>query len=327
MKTPPLDLSTTYLGLPLRSPIIPSASPLSDSLEGLQEMERCGAGAIVLRSLFEKPYDNPRRQLDHYFDQIVTAKRHLRIPIIASLNAMTLEGWASLSRLVEKAGADALELNVYNLSLDPDIPSAEIESCYVEVVRTVASTVRIPVAIKLPPFFTNLARMTKGLDQAGAKGLVFFNRLYQPDIDLEKRSRDFSLSLSESTENRFPMNSISLLYRQTSIDLAASTGISTGADVLKMILCGARATQVCSILMRCGIGWLETIEEELRSCMKAHNYPSLKEALGLLSHPAMTKPGEVEHEQYRQALQGYSMIDVPTWRDEVPLKVAPNRAQ
>ena len=228
MKTSSLDLSTTYLGLPLRSPLVPSASPLSDTLEGLQEMERCGAGAVVLSSLFQKPDTDQRRQIDHYCDRLITAKRHLRIPVLGSLNAMTVDGWTCLSRLIEKAGADALEFNIYNLSLDPDIASAEIESRYVEAVRAVTSTVRIPVAVKLPAFFTNLARMTEALHQAGAKGLVFFNRFYQPDLDLEKKARDFSLHLSDSADNRFSMNWISLLYRQTPIDLAASTGISTG---------------------------------------------------------------------------------------------------
>lgn len=294
-------------------------------LDRLQEMEKCGAGAVVLHSLFEHPFNQNSSHPDHYFDQIVAAKRHLGIPVIASLNATTLEGWTSLSCLIEKAGADALELNVYHVDLDPDIPSAEIESAYIEAVRVVASTVRIPVAVKLPPFFTNLARMTKALDQAGAKGLVFFNRLFQPDLDLEKRGRDFSLNLSNSTENRYPMHWISLLYRQAGVDLAASTGIGTGRDVLKMILSGASATQMCSILMRCGIGWLETIDQELRNCMTEHQFPSLKEARGLLSHRALTEVDGIELEEYRQALQGYSLLNVPTWRDEAALVTTAGR--
>ncbi|MDB4793696.1 hypothetical protein OAG63_01540 [Methylacidiphilales bacterium] len=324
MKTSSLDLTTTYLGLSLRSPIIPSASPLSMHLAGLQEMEKCGAGAVVLNSLFEYPYNIHSQHPDHYCEAIATAKRHLRIPIIASLNATTTDGWITLSRLIEKAGADALELNVYNLSLNPDIPSVEIENAYIEAVQAATSSVEIPVAVKLPPFFTNLARMTKALDQAGAKGLVFFNRFFQPDLDLEKKGRDFSLNLSSSVENRFSMNWISLLYRQTHIDLAASTGISTGNDVLKMILSGACTTQVCSILMRCGIGWLKTIHQELQDCMEAHQFPSLKEARGMFSHNVTTTSGRIELEEHRQALQGYSLINVPTWYDEEPLKVTSN---
>jgi dihydroorotate dehydrogenase (fumarate) len=284
-------------------------------------MEEYGAGAVVLHSLFENPMHQNSPHPDCYSEQIVAAKKHLGIPVIASLNATTVDGWTTLSRLIEKAGADALELNVYHVDLDPDIPSAEIESTYIEAVRVVASTVRIPVAVKLPPFFTNLARMTKALDQAGAMGLVFFNRLFQPDIDLEKVGRDFSLNLSNSTENRYPMHWISLLYRQTGMDLAASTGIGTGRDVLKMILSGASATQVCSILMRCGIAWLETIDQELRNCMAEHHFPSLKEARGLLSHVVLTEADGIELEEYRQALQGYSLLNVPTWRDEEALKV------
>jgi dihydroorotate dehydrogenase (fumarate) len=324
MQTSPLDISTTYLGISLHSPLIPSASPLSDDLEGLHEMERCGAGAVVLRSLFQEPYNRNERHPDHYFDQIVRAKEQLIIPVIGSLSATTIEGWVGLSRLIEKAGADALELNIYRISLDPDIPSADIERVYVEVTEAVTSAIKIPVALKLPPHFTNLARMTKGLKQAGAKGLVLFNRFYQPDLDLATMAPERSLNLSTSTENRLPRHSISLLYRQTHIDLAANTGIATGDDVLKMILSGARATQLCSILMKCGIGWLGTIEQELRDSMKEHNIRSLTEARGKLSHPVKTEPGEMEHEEYQEALQGYSSMYVPTWHDQAPLNTGPD---
>jgi dihydroorotate dehydrogenase (fumarate) len=323
MQTSPLDISTTYLGLSLHSPLIPSASPLSEDLAGLQEMQRCGAGAVVLHSLFEAPYNKDAQPPERYFEEIANAKRHLKMPVIGSLNARSTEGWTNLSRQIEQAGADALELNVYHISLDPDMASEDIEKVYLEVVEEVVAEVDIPVAVKLPPHFTNLARMTKGLEQAGAKGLVLFNRFYQPDLDLATMAPDRSLNLSTSEENRLPRHSIALLYRQTHIDLAANTGISTGDDVLKMILSGASATQICSILMKCGIAWMETIEQELRDSMKEYKIESLKEVRGKVSTPVMTEPGEIEHREYYRALQGYSLIDVPTWIEEVPLNVGP----
>jgi dihydroorotate dehydrogenase (fumarate) len=327
MNTSPLDLSTTYLDLPLRSPLVPSASPLSENLEGLQEMEKWGAGAVVLHSLFQEQYNRNARHPNHYCDEISEAKKRLHIPVIGSLNATTMEGWTGLAHMIERAGADALELNVYHLSLDPDMLSADIEKVYIEVIEAVTSTIKIPVAVKLPPFFTNLARMTKGLEQAGAKGLVLFNRFYQPDLDLATMAPDRSLDLSSPTENRLPRHAISLLYRQTHIDLAANTGINTGADVLKMILCGASVTQLCSILLKCGIGCLTTIEQELRDCMKEYGIQSLKEVRGKLSHPVITEPGEIEHEEYHKALQGYPSQYVPSWHDQEPLKISPNRIQ
>jgi len=323
MKTP-LDISTTYLGLKLRSPLVPSASPLSEHLDGLMEMERSGAGAVVLHSLFDEPYDKSHGHPDHYFKEIVAAKENLTIPVIASLNATSLDRWAKLAAQIETAGADALELNIYNLSLDPDVSAAEVEKTYLDVVRAVTRAVKIPVSVKLPPFFTNLAHMTKAFDEAGAKGLVLFNRFYQPDLDLTTMGPGYTLRLSKSPEMRFPMRWISLLYRQARIDLAASTGIRTGDDVLKMVLSGASATQLCSILLGCGIGWLETIEQELRDCMIEYNVPSLSQARGQLSHLVKVDPGEIEREEYRRALQGYSLIDVPSWKDEVWHPVAVN---
>jgi dihydroorotate dehydrogenase (fumarate) len=249
------------------------------------------------------------------------AKRHVEIPIIASLNACSLEGWVELARKTEKAGADALELNIYNMSLSMNTPSAKIEDGYVNVVSRVVSALKIPVSVKMSPFFTNLALMTSKLENAGAAGLVFFNRFYQPDLDLLAMGPGYSLRLSTATENRLPLRWISLLYRQVRVDLAAGTGVRTGSDVLKMILSGASAVQLCSVLLQRGIPWLEVIDRDLRRWMETCKVTSLQEARGILSRHCNDDPGEVERDEYRRALQGYSRIDVPDWRDEVPLKV------
>lgn len=316
-----LDLSTTYLGLPLRSPLIPSASPFSEHLHGLLEMERCGAGAVVLHSLFEDPYEASPHHVERYIDEVEIAKRHLKIPVIASLNGKTKEGWTHLAQTLEKAGADALELNIYNLSLSVDTPSAEIEKAYVDIVQTVVEAVKIPVSVKIPPFFTNLALIVRQLEEAGAAGLVLFNRFFQPDIDLLSMGPGYSLRMSSAAENRLPLRWISLLYRQVRIDFAAGTGIRTGSDVLKMILAGASATQLCSVLLQRGIPWLEVIDRDLRQWMETCQISSLQEARGILARHSKEEPGEIEREEYRRALQGYSLIDVPNWLDEVPLHV------
>jgi len=322
MKTTTPDISTTYLGLKLRSPLIPSASPLSESLSNLLEMENCGAGAVVLQSLFEEPYEKHARHPDHYMDQVRSAREALMIPVIASLNAITLEGWVNYACKIEHAGADALELNIYDLSLDPDITSGQVESSYVEVVKAVRNATSLPLAVKLPPYFTNLARMIAKLEEAGADGIVLFNRLYQPDIDLNTLGSSYSLRLSMAAENRLPLQWISLLHRQAHADLAASTGIRTGEDVLKMILCGASATQLCSILLQKGIPWLLEIRRELEQWMTTCGYASLREARGKLSRANSENSDIIERDQYQKALQGYSLIDVPSWHDEIPLPVS-----
>jgi len=325
MKPPVLDISTSYLGLELSSPLIPSASPMSEHTDAIAEMESCGAGAVVLHSYFENPQEQGKRDPEAYFKEIARAKERVKIPVIASLSATTLDGWTSLAASMAQAGADALELNIYHLSLSPDVPSVQVEDYYVEAVRAVTTAVKIPVAVKLPPFFTNLAYMAKALEEAGADGLVLFNRFYQPDIDLLSMGPGYSLRLSSGAENRLPLRWISLLYRQAYLSLAASTGIRTGSDALKMILCGASATQVCSILLQRGIPWLRVIEQDLRQWMNIANVTSLKESRGILSHRVVEDPQEIEREEYQKALQGYSRIDIPSpsGRDDAPVQTQP----
>lgn len=318
------DISVRYLGLDLRSPIIPSASPLGEHVDSLLEMENCGAGAVVLPSLFEDPYERNTRHPDYYFEEITKAKSALKIPVIASLSASSREGWRDLASRIVDAGADALELNIYHLSLSSDVPSDQVEQGYINAVETVTEHLDIPVAVKLPPFFTNLSYVGKRLREAGAEGLVLFNRFYQPDLDLLSMGPGYTLRLSNSSENRLPLRWISLLYQQEIGYLAASTGIRTGADVLKMVLSGASATQVCSILLQRGIPWLKEIENDLLKWMDTCHISSLKESRGSLSHRCMENPGQIEREEYRKALQGYARIEVPSWHDEVPLHVETN---
>ena len=312
MNTPAIDISTHYLGLSMRSPLVPSASPLTDRIESLQEMERCGAGAVILPSLFEEPYDRDALQPAEYLDKIKAAREHIAIPVIASLNASTLKGWAEYAAMIEKAGANAIELNIYNLSLDPDVPPAFIEDGYVNAVKAVAEAVKIPIAVKMPPYFTSLAYIAKRLKEAGARGLVCFNRFYQPDIDLLTLGSTYMLRLSTAAENRFPLRWISLLYRRIQIDMAASTGIRSGEDVLKMVLSGASVAQVCSVLMQRGIPWLRKIEQELREAMEESGYSSLSEVRGLFSCQVSGEPGEAERDEYRKALQGYILSRSPS---------------
>ncbi len=315
------DITVDYLGLKLCSPIVPSASPLSQEIEALVEMENCGAGAVVLRSLFEDPWEPSLPTPAAYFEEIARAKQHVKIPIIASLSATSESGWRTLAGQIADAGADALELNIYHPRLSRYVPSSLAEQTYIDTVKAVTHAVRIPVSVKLPPFFTNLAFLVRELRLAGASGIVLFNRFYQPDLDLLAMAPSYTLRLSTSAENRLPLRSLPLLYQQSEMDLAASTGIRSGADILKMILSGASITQVCAILLQRGIPWLKTLEQELRHWMDTCNISSLKKARGILSRRMMEDPGQIEREEYRKALQGYAQIDIPSWRDEVPLHI------
>lgn len=314
MRTKISDITTTYLGLPLRSPLVMSASPLSRQIEALQEMELYGMGAVVLPSLFEEPVERELHHIDNYLEHLALAKRRLTIPIVASLNAVTTHGWSSLAKKIEVAGASALELNIHQMNFSITASSSQIEAHYLEAVQAVTSAVKIPVAVKMPPYFTNVAYMAKQFEEGGAKGLVLFNRFYQPDIDLQTMGPGYNLRLSTPGESRLPRRWISLLYRPIQADLIASTGIRNGDDVFKMILSGAAATQVCSVVLQRGIS---RIGEMVRRAMEKSGIRSLKEARGQLAHRYTEVAGTVEREEYLMALQGYSRFDAPSWHDEV----------
>ena len=299
--------------MPLRNPLIAAASPLSRSLTALQELEFRGAGAVVFHSLFEEASVLNCASRPEYCEKINRAKNKLHIPIIGSLSATTSKGWAELAREIEGAGADALELNIYESRLSTTAPSAVIEDLYIEAVRNVVSAVKIPVSVKLPPFFTSLAYVCKELEEAGARGLVLFNRFYLPDMNLHDFTANHSLKWSSSHENRLSLRWISLLYRPIQADLVANTGIRTGDDALKMILAGAAATEVCGVLLQRGISWLEVLVEELQGALVRAQLKSVSEARGKRSHRYTERPGAIEREEYENALQGYSHFESPAW--------------
>ena len=332
-----MDLSTTYLGMKLRTPLVPSASPLSEELDGIRRMEDAGAAAVVLYSLFEEQLLLDRLELDHhltegtesfaeaitfipepeefhlgpegYLEHIRRAKEATRIPIIASLNGVSSGGWIDYARLIEQAGADALELNIYYIPTAPELTGAEVEQTYLDILHMVKSVITIPVAVKLSPFFSNLANIAAQLDSAGAGGLVLFNRFYQPDIDLENLVVRPNVILSTPQALRLPMRWIAILYGRIKADLAATSGIHTAQDVIKMILAGASVTMLCSVLMRHGIERLRVIEEGLRQWMEEHEYDSVQQMRGSMSQRNCANPSEFERAQYMRALQSYK----PAW--------------
>jgi len=276
-----MDLSTTYLGLKLRSPLLPAASPLSEEIDTIKEMEDAGAAGVVLYSLFEEQLRSDSaelaRHLEHgtesfaealtyfpepeefrlgpeeYLAHISKAKAAVKMPIIASLNGSSVGGWTQYAKGIQQAGADALELNIYYIPTDMDRTSSEIEQTYLDILRAVKSVVSIPVAVKLSPFFTNFANMARRLEQAGANGLVLFNRFYQPDIDLESLEVKPNILLSTPMAMRVPLRWIALLYGKVHASLAATSGIHRASDVLKMLMAGADATMLCSALIRHGV--------------------------------------------------------------------------
>ncbi len=333
-----IDLSTNYLGLQLRTPLVPSASPLSQETDSIRRLEDAGASAVVLYSLFEEQLRQESLELDErlsegtesfseslnffpqaaefrlgpegYLNHIRKAKEAVSIPIVASLNGATAGGWTQYAKEIEQAGADALECNVYTIVTDPEIPSAEIEENYLEILRAVKSAVSIPVAIKLSPFFSNLANLAKRLDAVGADGLVLFNRFYQPDIDLEALELKPNVLLSTPQALRLPLTWIGILYARIKASLAASSGVHGHEDVIKLLMVGANVTMLCSTLLRNGINHLRYIEQGLRDWMEAHEYESVRQMQGSMSQLRCSDPTSFERAQYMRAVKGIQHVMV-----------------
>ncbi|MGR9115368.1 MAG: dihydroorotate dehydrogenase-like protein [Gammaproteobacteria bacterium] len=329
-----IDLSTEYLGLKLANPLIPSASPLSRSLDSARKLEDAGAAAIVMFSLFEEelrqqeeetarfminqgighgeadsflPFNSHfQHGLDQYLEQLATLKRSLRIPVIASLNGTSLDGWVEHGKLLQEAGADALELNVYYLTADMLESGVAVESRYLELLRELRKHVSIPIAMKLSPFFSGLAHFIKSLEQAGADGVVLFNRFYQPDIDLDNLQVTAQLQWSRSSDVQLPLRWLALLYGRLKLSLAAVSGIREGDDVLKMILAGADAVQMCSVLLERGPGHLATIRNDLLRWLEHGEFGSIAELKGHLSQHRCSNPEVFERSNYINLLDGYS---------------------
>jgi dihydroorotate dehydrogenase (fumarate) len=328
-----MDLTTTYLGLQLKNPLVPSASPLSGDIGTMRKMEDAGAAAIVLQSLFEEQIRHESRELDHYlqfgtesFAEAVTyfpqsddytlgpeeylnhirqAKEAIDIPIIASLNGVTVGGWIDYSRKMEQAGADALELNVYYIPTNMRMSGVEVESLYLDILKAVKAAVKIPVAMKLSPFFSSLGHFTYRLDEQGVDGLVLFNRFYQPDIDLERLEVVPNIILSTPQAMRLPLRWIAILYGKIKADLAATSGIHTHLDVLKMLMAGAKVTMLCSALLRNGVGHLGTVLNDLKIWMEEYEYESVSMMQGSMSQKNIADPSAFERANYMKALQGF----------------------
>ncbi|NQU12314.1 dihydroorotate dehydrogenase-like protein [bacterium] len=329
-----MDLRTTYLGLTLRNPLVISAcGPLSEDIDTIKRMEDAGAAAVVLYSLFEEQLRQETQELHHhltegtesfaealsyfpeppellvgpeeYLTHIRRAKESVKIPIIASLNGSTAGGWTRFAKQIQQAGADALELNIYHIPADPKLTSPEVEETYLEIVRTVKSAVSIPVAVKLSPWFSSMANMAKRLDDAGADGLVLFNRFYQPDLNIEELEIQPSVLLSTPQSLRLPMRWLAILYGRIDADLAATSGIHTPRDVLKMLMVGASVTMLCSVLLARGVDHVAVLEQGLREWMEEHWYESVEQLQGSMSQMKCPDPSEFERAQYMRTLKSY----------------------
>lgn len=328
-----MDLSTRYLGLNLRSPLVPSASPLSDDVAIIKRMEDAGAGAVVLHSLFEEQLTREEEALQHhlmygtdsfaealtylpephefpvgpeeYLSHIRKAKEAVKIPVIASLNGATIGGWVDFARKIQQAGADALELNIYTIPTDVDRSSAEVEQTYLDILKAVKSVISLPVAVKLHPYFSSMANMAKRLDQAGANGLVLFNRFYQPDMDLETLEVKTNVLLSTPQAMRLPLRWIAILYDRVKANLAATSGINDASDVLKVLMAGADVAMMCAALYRKGIEHLQTVELEMCQWMEEHDYESVRQLQGSLSQKLCSDPTAFERAQYMRAVLSY----------------------
>ncbi len=328
-----VDLSTTYLNLPLRSPVIASASPLWESLDNIKRAEDAGLGAVVLFSLFEEQIRQEREALLHYLDYgtesfaeaityfpepeeyhakpdeylelIRKAKESVSIPIIASINGATLGGWTTFARQMEQAGADAIELNIYNIPTELHKPGTEVEASELDIVRSVKNSLSVPVAVKLSPYYSNFAHMAQQMAEVGANGLVLFNRFYQPDIDLETLEIRPNVLLSTSQNLRLPLTWIGILYGKLGLDLAGTSGVHTATDVLKMLLVGANVAMTTAALLKHGIGYGAELVEGLRLWMDEHEYESVNQMRGSLSMMHAEDPTAFERAQYMRALNTY----------------------
>ncbi len=328
-----MDLTTHYIGLDLKNPIVASASPLSRSLDGLRRIEDAGAGAVVLQSLFEEQIAHESLALDHYLsvgteshnealsyfpdadsydvgpekylELIRSGKENISIPIIASLNGVSTGGWTRYASLMEKAGADGIELNMYYLPTNVNVSGAEIEKRYLETLDAVIKSVSIPVAVKLSPYFSSTAHMASCLAREGARAAVLFNRFYQPDFDLEKLEVVPSLEFSRSYDLRLPLHWTAILFGHVPLDLAITTGVHTHFDVLKCMMAGANVVEIASELLHNGLGRIEEILDGVRGWMEEFEYESVRQMHGSMSQLRCPDPGAFERANYMKVLQSF----------------------
>jgi dihydroorotate dehydrogenase (fumarate) len=327
-----MDLSTTYLGLKLKNPLVPSSSPLMRHLDQIKRMEDAGAAAVVLHSLFEEEIRQASHEIDHYLnygaqstwealsyfpdiklrigpdsylDHIRKIKETVSIPVIASLNGVSTGGWISYAQKMQQAGADALELNMYYVAADPAQSSSDVETMYLDLVREVKASVKIPVAIKLGHHFSAFANMAYRFDQAGADALVMFNRFYQPDFDLENLEVVSDLNLSNPYELRLRLRWVALLYGRIKADLAVTGGVHGATDVLKVVMAGANVAMITSGLLQRGAGHVKTILDDLARWLEEHEYESIQQMRGSMSYKSVAQPAAFERANYMRVLRSY----------------------
>jgi dihydroorotate dehydrogenase (fumarate) len=330
-----IDLSTGYLGLKLRTPLVASSSPYCKDIGNILRLEDAGASAIVLHSLFEEQIQVESGELDRflsessdsygeavsYFPEMVTynlgpepylnhlrkAKESVDVPVIGSLNGVSTGGWIRYAQMMEQAGADAVELNIYYMPTDMEMTSQKVEEMYHDLVSHVKASVRIPVAVKVGPFFTAFSHVAAKLDEAGADGLVLFNRFYQPDFDLESLEVVPNLVLSDSQELRLRLHWTAILYNRIRPDLAITGGVHTAEDVVKGVMAGARCTMMTSALLRHGIGYMGKVEEDLIDWMEEHEYESIRQMRGSMSSQSVAEPAAFERANYMKVLSSYAL--------------------
>lgn len=328
-----VDLSTTYLGLSLKNPLVVSASPLSKKVDTVRRLEEAGAAAVVVYSLFEEQIVREGQALDYfltrgtdshaeamtyfpemetynvgpegYLSHISKLKQAVQIPVIGSLNGVSAGGWTSYAKRIESAGADALELNLYYLPTHPTLTSEQLEDGYVELVRQIRATVSIPLAVKLSPFFTALPNFARRIAGAGANGLVLFNRFYQPDLDIETLEVKPNLDLSTSADLRLPLRWTAILYGRVPVDFALTSGVHTAVDVVKAMMAGANVAMMASELIANGIERLGQMEGELRAWLESYEYQSISQMRGSMSQKNVAEPDAFERANYMKALQSF----------------------
>jgi dihydroorotate dehydrogenase (fumarate) len=325
-----MDLSTNYMGLKLKSPIVVSACTLSEEVSNIVQMEDAGAGAVVLFSLFEEQLkkeaaqyetivsntsnlfaeasdffpdlDQYHKGSDQYLEIIRKAKEQVKIPIIASLNGITKEGWINYAQQMEQAGADGLEINIFFIPGDVGLSSSAVEHRYLNIIDEVKSTVKIPVAVKLNPYFSAMGNMAKRMNEYGADALVLFNRFYQPDFDINKLSLIHNLQFSDSAEIKLPLLWIAMLYGRLPVSLAATTGVQSSIEVIKYILAGADVAMTASALYKNGIGYIKTMHKELEAWMLTKEFESIDSFKGVMSQQHISDPTAYDRANYIKIL-------------------------
>ena len=328
-----VDLNTTYMGLSLKNPVVPSASPLSREIDSIKKMEDAGAPAVVLYSLFEEQIKFEAGELEHYLEygtnsfaealtyfpdlgeyhlgaeeyleHVRKAKEAVDIPVIASLNGVTQSGWVEYATEIEEAGADGLELNVYFVAANPKLGGADVEGMYLDTLKTVKGSVKIPVAMKLSPYFSSMASVAVQLDETGADALVLFNRFYQPDLDLTNLEVVSNLKLSTSEEMKVPLRWVAILYGRIEASMALTGGVHKTEDVVKAIMAGADVANVCSVLLADGVDKIGELVDGLAAWMDIRGYASIAEMKGALSQKSVAEPAAFERANYIKVLQEY----------------------